>query len=95
MKTTLKAVALSANIPFLFLSDPDQGLQTVTDGSQRDASHLPTKYPQGSLSLNENGSQTRDGIRLRGASPATLVGGLTHAVPLRRPKGSCSSLSGE
>ena len=28
VKTTLKAMALSANIPFLFLNDPDQGLQS-------------------------------------------------------------------
>ena len=95
MKTTLEAMALSANIPSLFLNDPDQGLQTATDGTQRDASHRPTKHPQGSLSLDGNGSQTWDGIRLRGASPETLAGGLTHAVPPRGPKGSRSSLSAE
>lgn len=69
-KATLEAMALSANIPSLFLSDPDQGLQTATDGTQRDASHLPTKRPQGSSSLGGSGSQTWEGIRLRAAGDA-------------------------
>lgn len=87
MKTTLEAMALSANIPSLFLNDPDQGLQTVTDGTQRDASHLPTKYPQGSLSLNGNGSQTWDGHQVQRGKPCDTGWGTHSRCAIEGPKG--------
>lgn len=78
-------MALFTNVPSLFLSDPNQDIQIVTDGTQRDAPH--PLLPQGSSRLSGNGSQTSGWCQAQKNKPSN-IGGVTHSrCAIERPKG--------